>query len=229
MNQCKNVCDECLFKGILSDYITEGEFDVFKHSTEIKRFKKGDEVFEQSNNSPYIVYLRRGMVKFVHHDPNGTNSILTVVKAPTLLGLANVLNDDVNVFSITMIEEGEGCLISLDNLKLLAIQNPLFMMRVMKMSTDMFKQSILIFIKLAHRRVFGRIASVLLYLSKEIYQNDCFRLPLTRKELSEYVGCSKENVINTLSKLHKDRIIWIENKQVTIIDFERLENISRLG
>lgn len=229
MNECNNGCENCLFKAILSDYVTEEEFKAFREGTTIKRFKKGSDIFEQEDNSPYVVYLRSGMVKFIHHDPNGTNSILTVVKAPTFLGLANVLNDDVNVFSITIVEDGEGCLISLDNLKLLAMSNPLFMMRVMKMSTDLFRQSILTFIKLAHKRVFGRIASILLYLSKEIYQSDCFKLSLTRKELAEYAGCSKENVINTLSKLHKDRIIWVENKQITIIDFDRLESISRLG
>ncbi|MFZ4463393.1 MAG: Crp/Fnr family transcriptional regulator [Bacteroidales bacterium] len=192
-------------------------------------YKAGEIILKQGMRTNHLVYLISGIVKFNYLDENGKNLILTLSVAPTLLGLANILNEDVNLFSIIAIEECKGCLIDLNKLKLLTMNNRMFMMNILKMSTGMFRSSIMNFISLAHKQVNGRIADVLIYLSKNIYKSNQFTLSLSRQELAEFAGCSKENVIHTLRNFNSDGIISLSGKKVYILDPDRLVMISKNG
>jgi CRP-like cAMP-binding protein len=75
----------------------------------------------------------------------------------------------------------------------------------------------------------GRIAHVLLYFAGYIYNTNEFELPISRKEIAEYIGMTTENVIRTLSEFRKDKIIKINGKIIEIINRETLERISQLG
>ncbi|HNY07812.1 MAG TPA: Crp/Fnr family transcriptional regulator [Bacteroidales bacterium] len=222
-------CKECLFKLACDYFISQSDFEMLFQSTVQQNYKKGEVILKQGMKGNHLVYLRKGIVKFNYEDANGKNLILTISKSPTLLGLANILNEDVNIFSIIAIEECSGCLIDMDNLKMLAFNNQIFMLNILKMSTEMFRNSIFSFISLAHKQVYGRVADILIYLSKDIYQSNQFVLSLSRQEIAEFAGCSKENVIYTLHNFDSDGIIKVSGKKIEIISFERLFKISKSG
>ncbi len=222
-------CLECLFKTTCNQTISQEDFDFLFQSTTQQNYKKGEVILKQGLKTNNLVYLLKGIVKFNYEDENKKNLILTITKAPTLLGLANILNEDVSIFSIVAIEESRGCLIDLDKLKMLALNNRLFMLNILKMSTGMFRSSIFNFISLAHKQVNGRIADILINLTKNVYQNNSFILSISRQEFAEYAGCSKENVIHTLRNFDNDNIIKISGKSIKILNLDRLIKISQVG
>ncbi len=224
-----NRCESCLFKTVICAFLDTEEFAEIQNTTRNCAFKKGEVMLKQGEESRYLVYMTSGIVKFNYQEDNRRNYILTIQKSPSLLGLANIMNEDTNAFSICAIEDCEGCLIDVSLLKKYVFQNQTFLLSILKMSTEMFKDSIFSFIRLAHKHVYGRIADILLYLSEEIYQSKEFRLSLSRQELAEYAGCSKENVIHTLRGMDSDGIIRVTTKNVEILDYERLQSISKLG
>jgi len=225
----KDDCIDCLFKTTCNQTISQDDFNFLFQSTVQQTYKQGEVILKQGMKANHLVYLLDGIVKFNYQDENKKNLILTISKAPTLLGLANILNEDVNIFSIIAIEECRGCLIDLNKMKILALNNRLFMLNMIKMSTGMFRSSIFNFISLAHKQVNGRIADILIFLAKNVYQNNSFVLSLSRQELAEYAGCSKENVIHTLRNFDADGIIHVSGKKIEIVDFERLQKISKSG
>ena len=111
----------------------------------------------------------------------------------------------------------------------IALTNNKFLMKLLELVTGMFKESILNFINLAHKQVNGRIADIILYLSSSVYRSPNFTLTLSRKELSEFAGCSTENVIHTLSRFDREGILSVKGKSIVINDFERLTKISKVG
>jgi CRP/FNR family transcriptional regulator len=82
-------------------------------------------------------------------------------------------------------------------------------------------------IRVKHLR--GRVAYLLIYFAKEVYFSDEFDLPLTRKEMAEYVGMTTENVIRTLSEFRKDGILKIYGKTIQIANMDSLRSISEFG
>ena len=69
----------------------------------------------------------------------------------------------------------------------------------------------------------------MLYFADRVYHNNTFDLPVSRKEMAEYIGMTVENVIRTLSDFRKDGIIKIYGATIEIIDKERLERILELS
>jgi CRP/FNR family transcriptional regulator len=78
-------------------------------------------------------------------------------------------------------------------------------------------------------RLHGRLADILLCLSRKIFKSETFDLPLTRSDLSDLTSMSTESVIRIMKDLKDDRIIDIDNKSITLLDLPRLESISEKG
>jgi CRP-like cAMP-binding protein len=56
-----------------------------------------------------------------------------------------------------------------------------------------------------------------------------FDLPVSRKEIADYIGMSTANVIRTISDFKKDGIIKVFGKTIEIVDINKLEIISKRG
>ena len=222
-------CNSCLFKLTVCNFITPDEFEILYENSQQLRFKRNEHIMKQGAKSDYIVYLSKGRIKMNFETDSEKNIILTIANAPVLLGGAIMLNDGINIFSIIAIEDCEVCLIKIDILKSFIIKNGHLSFKMLEFLSSMFKDSIFNFISLAHKQVNGRIADILIYLSKTIYQSNNFSLTISRKEISEFAGCSQENVINTLSKFHKDGIIKSEGKNIEILQWDKLMKISQTG
>lgn len=221
-------CASCFFKNGLCKGLTEEEFNSIFDQTKQYTYKKGEIILKQGSKCTELIFLTEGIVKFVT-DSNGKELIVAIDKAQTLLGLANILNEDVNLFSIVAVSECRGCVINLNRFKLFITSNRKFMFEIMGLSTQMFRSAIFNFISVARKQSNGRVADVLIYLSDKIYESRSFSLGLSRQELSDYAGCSREQLIHTLRAFSNDGIISVSGKNVEILDYDKLITISRVG
>lgn len=216
-------------KKISLQFISEREFEKIERSCVRLKFKKGETILKQDAKPTHVVYLESGIVKFNYDTDAGKNIILTIVSAPKILGGANLYYKDNNMFSFVAVEECEAVMIDSDVLLNVLSTNAKFAIALYQVAADMFKKSIMNFISLASKQKEGRIADIILYLADEVYHSNAFQLKLTRRELSEFAGCSAENVIMTLSKWQSEKIIHTEGKKFEIINAEKLKHISKIG
>ena len=121
------------------------------------------------------------------------------------------------------------CNIDLTEIRNIAMHNGKFTLNVLEKINKASDRIILEFLEVKQKRLNGRIAYILLYFSKMVYKNNTFDLPVSRKEIAEYIGMTIENVIRTLSEFRKDHIIKIYGSSIEIVDMERLEKISELS
>jgi CRP/FNR family transcriptional regulator len=75
----------------------------------------------------------------------------------------------------------------------------------------------------------GRVAYVMLYFARYIYKTNRFELPISRREIAEYIGMTTENVIRAMSEFRKDDLVRFYGKEVEIVNEKMLENISLFG
>jgi CRP/FNR family transcriptional regulator len=83
--------------------------------------------------------------------------------------------------------------------------------------------------EIRRRNTHGKVAYILAKMSRELYMNHTFNLPLSRREIAEYIGMTTENVIRTMSEFRKEKIIRINGREIEIVDMELLERISSFG
>ena len=75
----------------------------------------------------------------------------------------------------------------------------------------------------------GRVADSMLFFSKEIYNNLTFSLPVSRQDLGDLLGMTRESACRILTDFHNDKIIEIKGRKVTIVNEELLNQISERG
>ena len=221
-------CQNCYFRTNLCKTLSMREFKRLFKLAKPRHFQKGEVIFRQDGKTEYLVFLTKGMAKLVYNN-HGKDLILTVEKAQALLGLSNILNEDMNLASIIAIEDCKGCVADMEKFKETMVKNRSFMFEVMRISTRMFRRSIFNFISIAQKQSNGRIADVLIHLAENVYNSRSFYLLLSRQELADFAGCSKELLIRTLQNFCSDGIIRVSGKNMEILDMERLHTISRIG
>lgn len=221
-------CQSCFFRNGLCKGLSDDEFNSLFSQTRHYRYSKGEIIYKQGSKCDELIFLTNGIVKFVT-DSNGKELIVAIDKAQTLLGLANVLNENINLFTIVAVTECRGCMINLNRFTLHLVNNRQFMFEIMSLSTQMFRSAIFNFISVARKQSNGRVADILIYLSDRIYESRTFGLDLSRQELADYAGCSKEQLIHTLRTFSNDGIISVSGKKIEVLDYEKLLTISRVG
>ena len=107
--------------------------------------------------------------------------------------------------------------------------NGLLALSLLKRMSKIADKIILDSLSIRTKHLRGRVAFMLLYFSQDIYFSPEFDLPLSRKEMAEYVGMTTENVIRTLSEFRRDGILKIYGKTIHIVNMEILKSIAEFG
>jgi len=213
----------------LFKYLSENELiEVQKKTTQLT-YKRNEVIFKQGLKTTHVAFLQKGIVKFVFEKEQNKNIILSVASAPKIIGGSNLFNNEKNLFSILAVDDCDVLLVEASAIWGLLKKNGILSVDIYRIVSEMYNKSIINFISLACKQKEGRIADIVLLLSNEVFYNNTFPLLLNRKEISEFACCSVENVIMTLSKWKKEKIIEISNKTITILDIEKLMLISKIS
>jgi CRP/FNR family transcriptional regulator len=82
---------------------------------------------------------------------------------------------------------------------------------------------------LTQKQMSGRMADTLIYLFNEVFQSSKFTLYLSKEDMADLSGMSKESAIKVLREFQKDGIIHMNNNEIELLDFASLQKISKLG
>jgi CRP-like cAMP-binding protein len=84
-------------------------------------------------------------------------------------------------------------------------------------------------VSISHKHMNGRLAEALIYFSDKIYSADTFVLPMSRQELADFTGTSKESVSRIFRDFSDANIIAVEGREIKIINKEKLSQIQLKG
>ena len=85
------------------------------------------------------------------------------------------------------------------------------------------------FISLTHKNMHGRIADALIYLHQHIFEDQGHRIEISRQDLAEMTGMSKDSVIRTLKDLCQDNLLEIDQRFIYIREMTKLVRISEIS
>jgi CRP-like cAMP-binding protein len=222
-------CEKCELKSLFFSNVSQEElFNIceIKYETE---HRKGDVIIKEGDKINEFIYLKQGLVKLSKSTSDGKDQIICFSKPFDFVSLLSVFSSTNYNYSVTAIEDSVTCLLDLNVVKRYAQTNAMFAMDLMTKVSHVSDMIIQENLEIKRKHLKGRVAHVLLYFSEHVYNNRTFELPVSRREIAEYIGMTTENVIRTLSEFRKDKIIKIFGKYIEIGDLKRLENISEFG
>lgn len=222
-------CENCQLKSLFFSHVAMDELDNICNIKIERQYTKGEKITSEGEKIDEFMYMKEGLVKLSKSDINGKDQILSFSKPFDFVSLLSVFSSNKYKFSVTAIEDTTVCILDLAIIKKYAQENAMFTMDLMASISEATDKILLDNLAIKRKHLKGRIAHVLLYFSDYIYRRDEFELPISRREIAEYIGMTTENVIRTLSEFRKDKIIKIFGKDILIADKKRLKSISEFG
>ena len=223
-----NNCAICPYRSAYTKLLSKEDIDLMQENCIIVNFRKGENVCKQGSVVTHALYLSKGKVK-ITLESDKKDIILELVDERNYLGLHSILGNKIYNFSVTTLENSDVCMIDSEFFLSLAKKNPKFLFEITKYLADSSNYALKKIIDFNQKNVQGRIADILLYFTDEVYKNKEFTLSITRKELSEFTSMSMENAVRQLSELNKEKIIKLNGRKITILQYDLLKKISEMS
>ena len=222
-------CAECAFKSLLFDKLEGCELELLDQSKTELKYKKGEIIIAEGQEIKEFVYVKKGLVKLSKRTEDQKDHIINISKPKAFIGFLTVFSQKHYHYSITSLGESNICFIDIDVIKKAVMTNGIFALDVLSKICDVSDEIIHNRVNIGAKQLRGRIAYLLIFLSKEIFCSTSFDLPLTRRELGELINMSTGNVIRILSEFRRDGILQIDGHTIEIENLETLDKISRFG
>ncbi len=221
-------CIECNCKSLIFNKLNERELETINQNRYEVSFKAGEVMFKQGTPSPHFLCLTSGLAK-LYIEGYGKNLIIGLVKPVEYILGPGVYVDNRHHYSAAAVEESTACMVDAGTYKQLIRENPdfaeEFIMRVSNQAIFNFDQ----FISLTQKQMHGRIADALFYLSDSIYCSNPFTMTISRQDLADISGMSKESAIRILKEFKDENILSVDGSTVHILDPKLLKKISETG
>jgi CRP/FNR family transcriptional regulator, polysaccharide utilization system transcription regulator len=209
--------------------ITNEDIELIKANSEIVQYNKKDVVFKQNTLTSHIMFIKSGLIKIFKEGKNNKFIILKIATPGNFLGLISIFGETSFQYSASAVEKSEILFIKFNTFIDLLKRNGAYAITLLK---NLSKENLFVVDRLIsqyHKQLPGKIADLILYFSEEIYHSEKFELPLTRNELAEFAGTTKESLIRTLTEFKNDKIIELDGKFVIIKSIDIIRTLSRIG
>ena len=190
--------------------------------------KKGEPLFEEGEMINGVYCVKDGVCKMTKLSDNGKDQIVKLAKPGELLGQRSMISDEAANLSAIALEKMEVCFIPKAEIMQFFSENNAFSMNMMKAICGDLKEADDHMVNMAQKTVKQRLAETLLYLENSfgINEDKTLRIQLSREELAGMIGTATESCIRLLSELNKKEIIALTGKKITILQKNKLKNIS---
>jgi len=223
------VCANCEFREVVFAHLDDPAIQELCNHKDEMSFRKGEIINHEGEKITNFKYLKSGLVKLYRRTSTGEEQVITITRPFEFVSNMSIFSEDRYKYSVSALEDSVVCIVNLDFIKGLFMKNGGFAMglltKISKINDKIINQTL----DLRQKNLIGRVAFVLLYFTKEIYNSMVFDLPVSRKEIADYIGMSTANVIRTPSDFKRDGIIKVFGKTIEIVDLNKLEIISKRG
>lgn len=224
-----NDCRTCMYRWANFKNLTDDELKEICDHRYHADFKPGEIIFKKGSPTSSAIFLISGMAKVFLEGLDGKNIIISIAKPGQMISGPGTYGDMRNHFTLTALTSVKACFIDMHVIKHLVHVNSVF---AEGMLIDISNKALGMYFKLiglTQKKMPGRLADALLYLSNSIFESDEFDLVLNRQELGEFTNMAKESVIRILKDLEDDGVISSNCSRVKILDKTKLQMISENG
>lgn len=231
MNEKKKpcICESCEFREVVFSYLDDADIEELCANKDEQSFSKGEIINHEGEKINNFKYLKSGLVKLYRRTSSGEEQVITITRPFEFVSNMSIFSEERYQYSVSALEDSVVCIVKLDFIKDLFVRNGGFAMGLLSKISKINDKIISQTLDIRQKNLIGRVAFVLLYFTNDIYNSRVFDLPVSRKEIADYIGMSTANVIRTLSDFKKEGIIRVFGKTIEVVDLSKLEIISKRG
>jgi CRP/FNR family transcriptional regulator len=207
--------------------LKEKELDLIDQNKYTVAFKKGETIRKQGTFLSHVVSLNSGLAKLYLEGSGFSNAIIRIVKPTNFIGGPGIYFDKMHHYTVTALQDSTVCFIDTEVFKKIIDSNKAFAHEFMK---DFSHNVISVYarlLSLTQKQAIGRMADTLQYLFDEIFESSRFAMLLTKQDLADLSGMSKESAIQVLRQFNKEGIIRMSRQEMELLDRDQLIRMSQ--
>lgn len=192
-------------------------------------YKKGELIFREGDEVKGMYFIFKGTVKVHKKWGSEKELIIRFAKDGEIIGHRGLGDEIIYPVSGTALEPTIACYIDLDFFRTTLKVNNDFAVLLLLFYAEELQRSERKMNILAHMQVKGRIAYSLLSLKNKfgLTGNGGINIILSRQDLASYCGTTYETLFRFLNELATEKIISVDNKNITILKEEQLMNLTK--
>ena len=188
----------------------------------IKKFNAQEEVYQMHQFPRYLYFVLNGVVKDIQITDSGKELIINMYKEGDFFGYLPLLSNTKYDKTAVAMEDSELSLISKEDFNLLLRTDRDLSSKFINMIANQTTSLESHMVTMVYGSVSKKLAEALLQLNE---LNEDESIQITRAELANMVGSTRESVTRSLAEFKKRGIVNL-SKGITIIDETSLRNIK---
>ncbi|MFZ5968320.1 MAG: Crp/Fnr family transcriptional regulator [Bacillota bacterium] len=233
--QVKDVCKQCTGKyctkkisifGILNE---EQQKAVNKRIIH-RKFEKGKIIFSAGDWADKFYLITHGKIKLSKYTKDGYEQLLYVLAEGDYLGDLSLLKKSHHTCNAEVIEDTTVCILTKDDFDDMLRNNPELALQVMEIFHDRIANLEYLLQTLGMKEIDAKLAGLLISFIKSFgtptTSGIVLDIPLSREDMANHIGTSRETISRKLSIMQDDRIIEFDGyKKIIIKDLPKLEQM----
>lgn len=189
-------------------------------------YRKGTEIYGEKEAADYVYQVKMGAVRRYKLLSDGRRQIGAFHLAGDIFGLEN---GSLHRFTAEAIVDTTVRLIRRQTLELVADSDPVVANNLLNMTTSNLQHAEDHMLLLGRKTSLERVAAFILEMDQRLTRTDVIALPMSRRDIADYLGLTLETVSRALSRLHEFGIIdFVGNtqRQIVLSDRQKLATID---
>lgn len=208
--------------------LPEEQFKKLADISVIKKYTKGEILFEADVPANGFFAPIEGRVKIFRTSPSGKEQILHVFGPGEAFGEVPVFEGGTFPAHGQAIEKCEALFFPRKDFENMIKNDPDLAMKMMAMLSQKLRILVNKIDDLSLKEAPSRVASYLMLL-RSSQDSDTFKLDLPKGQIAFYLGTIQETLSRIFKRFTEQGIIEINGKEITILDMAQLEEIAEEG
>ncbi|AWK52577.1 Crp/Fnr family transcriptional regulator [Clostridium beijerinckii] len=233
-NNCGNCCNNCrgglcASKVPIFENLNNEELLEIVKTINHKEYSKGDIIFTEGNVANTLYFINEGKIKLYKYTKDGKEQILHVLSEGDFFGELELIKISKYGFNSKAIVNSKICTLTKDEMKDIIMRKPEIGIKVLETVGERLAKVESLVQNLATNDVDSRMAYLLTdFIDKygvSIENNISIELPLSREDMANFIGVTRETISRKLKKFEEEKLIKIVGtKKIIILDQEGLKD-----
>src|SRR6516225_6407245 len=189
-------------------------------------YKKGTEIFGEKEPAEYVYQVKSGAVRSYKLLSDGRRQIGAFHLTGDIFGLEN---SQEHRFTTEAIVDTTVRLIRQQSLEIVAQSDAMVARNLLSMTTNNLQHAEDHMLLLGRKTSLERVAAFLLEMDKRLTAAGVMALPMSRRDIADYLGLTLETVSRALSTLHDEGILGFlgqTQRQIILLDRPKLAELD---
>ncbi len=193
-----------------------------------RKYKKNKIVFLEGEPAEAVFFVKKGKVKISKNTSDGKEHIIHIMTDGDVFAEACLFGISPYPANAEAIEDSEVYMIKNSDLEKMLESSPKTAIQIIKVMSKRLNLVSSQVENLALRDAFGKTASLIIQLIKDegkaAEDGVVLKINISRQDMGNMVGLTRETLTRALTRLKNDRAIEIDRDEIKVIDLEKLKS-----